>query len=110
MPLPPLAVDRPPHMPEADFQALGRQAVELEGVFLNTLVAEMFSSLDTEGAFGGGYAEETWRGMMAEQYATAFARAGGIGLADTILADLIATQATALSASDPQSAAGAYAQ
>jgi peptidoglycan hydrolase FlgJ len=66
--------------------------VELEGVFLNTLMKEMFSSLDTEGDFGGGFGEETWRGMQAEQLASAMAEAGGIGLADAILADLLAVQ------------------
>lgn len=73
---------------------LRQQATELEGVFLNTLIKEMFASVETEGDFGGGYAEETWRGMQAEQLANAMAEAGGIGLADALLADLIALQAS----------------
>ena len=71
---------------------LRSQATELEGVFLNTLMKEMFASLETEDGFGGGYAEETWRGMQAEQMASAMAEAGGIGLADSILGDLLALQ------------------
>lgn len=77
---------------------LGRmrqQAEELEGVFLNTLMKEMFSSIDTEGDFGGGFAEETWRGMQAEQFASSMAETGGIGLADALVADLIALQEAA---------------
>jgi flagellar protein FlgJ len=75
------------------FDKMRAQATELEGVFLNTLMKEMFSSLSTEeDSFGGGYAEETWRGMQAEQMAAAMAEAGGIGLADSILADLLALQ------------------
>lgn len=71
-----------------------RQAVELEGVFLNTLMKEMFASLGAgESNFGGGYAEQTWRDMQAEQMAAAMADAGGIGLADAIVADLLALQA-----------------
>jgi Rod binding domain-containing protein len=73
------------------------------------LVGEMFSSLPSDGPFGGGFAEETWRSMMAEEYANAFAEAGGIGLADSILGELVAAQ-TAIPAPDPQSAAGAYAR
>ena len=69
-----------------------QQAEELEGVFLNTLMKEMFSSIDSEGDFGGGFAEETWRGMQAEQFAASMAAAGGIGLADSLMADLIALQ------------------
>lgn len=73
---------------------LREKAEELEGVFLNTLVSQMFSSLDTDGAFGGGYAEETWRSMQSEQYADMMAKSGGIGLADQIMADLLAIQET----------------
>jgi flagellar protein FlgJ len=80
--------------------ALGRvrqQATELEGVFLNTLMKEMFASLQTEGDFGGGFAEETWRGMQAEQFAGVMAESGGIGLADSLMSDLLALQESAQS-------------
>jgi flagellar protein FlgJ len=77
------------------YERLRQHATDLEGVFLNTLMKEMFSSLQTEAdSFGGGFAEETWRGMQAEQMAAAMAEAGGIGLADAILGDLIALQAS----------------
>lgn len=76
--------------------ALGKakaQARELEGVFLNTLMKEMLSSLKTdEGSFGGGFAEETWRGLQAEQFANAMAEAGGIGLAESLVTDILAAQ------------------
>ena len=72
-----------------------QQAEELESVFLSTLMKEMFSNIDSKGTFGGGFAEETWRGMQAEQYAAVMAEAGGIGLADTLMADLIALQEAA---------------
>lgn len=69
-----------------------QKAEELEAVFLNTLVSEMFSSIDTEGDFGGGYAEETWRGMQSEQYAATMAKTGGIGIADQIMRSLLQVQ------------------
>jgi len=85
------------------------QAIELEGVFLNTLVGQMFSSLDTESEFGGGYAEETWRSMQAEQIANTIARNGGIGLADQIMADLITIQEGSGNATpNPKTTNGAY--
>jgi peptidoglycan hydrolase FlgJ len=75
------------------YERLRKQAVELEGVFLNTLMKEMFSSIKTdEGSFGGGFAEETWRGMQAEQFAGALAETGGIGLADQLMGDLLRLQ------------------
>jgi flagellar protein FlgJ len=75
------------------YERLHKQAVELEGVFLNTLMKEMFSSIDTsEESFGGGFAEETWRGMQAEQFANTLAEKGGIGLADNLMSDLLRMQ------------------
>lgn len=68
------------------------QAEELEGVFLNTLMSQMFSSIDTEGDFGGGFAEQTWRSMQSEQYAAAMAESGGIGLADQLVSELLLIQ------------------
>ena len=75
------------------YEKLHKQAVELEGVFLNTLMKEMFSSINTdEDSFGGGFAEETWRGMQSEQFASALAEKGGIGLADQLMSDLLRMQ------------------
>ena len=75
------------------YEKLHKQAVELEGVFLNTLMKEMFSSIDTsDESFGGGFAEETWRGMQAEQFANSLAEKGGIGLADNLMGDLLRMQ------------------
>ncbi|AEQ51883.1 rod-binding protein [Pelagibacterium halotolerans] len=97
----------PAHHSMPGYANLREKAVELEGVFLNTLVSEMFKGLETDSMFGGGYAEETWRGMMAEQYAAEMAQAGGIGIADQMVAALIETQAAQDSA--PQlSSMGAY--
>lgn len=74
-----------------------QQAEDLEGVFLQTLVKEMFATTRQSGetGFGGGFAEETWRGLQAEEMAGAMARAGGIGLADQIVADLLFVQQAA---------------
>jgi flagellar protein FlgJ len=75
------------------YEKLRKQAVDLEGVFLNTLMKEMFSSIKTdEASFGGGFAEETWRGMQAEQFSNAIAETGGIGLADQLMGDLLRLQ------------------
>jgi flagellar protein FlgJ len=75
------------------YEKMHKQATELEGVFLNTLMKEMFSSIKAdEASFGGGFAEETWRGMQAEQFAGALAEQGGIGLADQLMGDLLRLQ------------------
>lgn len=87
---------------------LRAKAEELEGVFLNTLVSQMFSSIETRGAFGGGYAEETWRSMQAEHYAGMLAQNGGIGLADQIVAALLSHQEASPASPPTPSRSGAY--
>ena len=72
---------------------LKSQAQELEGVFLNTLMKQMFSSLHADKDLGGGgFGEDTWRDMQAEQMANSVSEAGGIGLADSIMGDLLKIQ------------------
>jgi len=88
---------RPPATPlPANIEQLKSQAKELEGVFLNTLLKEMFSGIKTDkDSFGGGFAEETWRGMQSEQLSNQIAENGGLGIADALLGDLIAMQEAA---------------
>ena len=75
------------------YARLHQQAKDLEGVFLNTLMKEMFSSIKTDDKdMGGGFAEETWRGMQAEQFSIAMADQGGIGLADQLMPTLLKLQ------------------
>ena len=45
--------------------------------------------------FGGGFAGETWRSMLAERLAEALAQRGGVGIARTLAATLGAASATA---------------
>ncbi len=92
VPLPKSKID--PH--SATYQKLMHQAKDLEGVFLNTLMKEMFSSVsddDQNSDTGdGGFAQGTWRDMQAEQLANAVADQGGIGLADQLMPSLLAMQ------------------
>ena len=73
-----------------------KQAEEFEGVFLNTLTKELFSSIKTdESVMGGGFGEETWRSMQSEQLAATMAQNGGLGIAEQLLPDLLAMQEAA---------------
>ena len=76
-------------------QTIRTQAEELEGVFLNMLTKEMFASIKGDENFGGGFGEETWRSMQAEQLANTMAQSGGIGLADDLMGQMIALQEAA---------------
>ncbi|WDQ98997.1 rod-binding protein [Devosia sp. J2-20] len=77
----------------AQIARVQQQAQELEGVFLNTLTKQLFTSLKTdESAMGGGFGEETWRSMQAEQMADTLSQNGGLGIAEQLLPDLLAMQ------------------
>lgn len=88
----PVSIFAPAQQSVGPLARIRAQAEELEGVFLNTLVSQMFSSIDARGEFGGGFAEETWRSMQSEQIAGAMAQSGGIGLADQLVAELMKLQ------------------
>lgn len=80
----------------AQIARVRQQAEEFEGVFLNTLTKELFSSIKTdESAMGGGFGEETWRSMQSEQLAASMAQNGGLGIAEQLLPDLLAMQEAA---------------
>ena len=67
----------------------------MEGVFLNMLTMELFASIKGDENFGGGFGEETWRSMQAEQLANSMAQNGGIGIADDLMGQMIALQEAA---------------
>jgi len=67
-------------------------AQEFEAAFLAQMLKPMFEGLATDGMFGGGKAEGTWRGFLVDAMAKQTARAGGVGLADTVMAEMIRMQ------------------
>ena len=67
-------------------------AEDFEASFLTQMLKPMFDSLSTEAPFGGGEAEGTWRGFLVEAMAKQTVKAGGIGLTDTIVAEMIKMQ------------------
>lgn len=74
-------------------KAQARQVAEqFEGIFINQMLSGMFEGLGQEDPFNGGYAEETYRGLMTETYADTIAKSGGIGIADNIMRELIGLQ------------------
>lgn len=68
------------------------KAQEFEAQFLAQMLQPMFKGLDAEAPFGGGHAEEMWRGMQVEEYGKAIAKQGGIGIADMVLREMIKAQ------------------
>jgi flagellar protein FlgJ len=67
-------------------------AEKFEAVFLNNMFQEMFTGIDGDGPFGGSGALKVWRSFMTDQYATSFAKAGGIGIAPMIYDAILKAQ------------------
>ena len=82
-----------PNAQSAQSTARMRQTAEqFEASFLAQMLKPMFEGLETDGPFGGGEAEGTWRSFMIDEMAKTTVRAGGIGMADTVLAEMIRMQ------------------
>ncbi len=76
----------------ADHQTMRRKALEMEALFLSQMLQPMFKEFSTEAPFGGGPGEEMWRSLQVDEFGKAMARAGGIGLADAVMREMLAIQ------------------
>lgn len=87
---------KPPSLPDgvsqAEYDAIRKTATDFESMMLGELLSPMFEGLETEGPFGGGQAEKTWRGLMVREYGNEISRSGGIGIADQIVRQLLNSQ------------------
>lgn len=70
-------------------------AQDFESVYLAQMLAPMFNTVEVDSEFGGGQAEETWRGIMVEELGKQIARSGGIGLAPVVEREMLRLQEVA---------------
>jgi Rod binding domain-containing protein len=75
-----------------DLNKMRDKAQEFEAVFLSQMLKPVFESIDTDGPFGGGQAESMWRSLMVDEYGKSMAKAGGIGLADSVMSEMLRLQ------------------
>lgn len=78
--------------PNAQSARMRETAEKFEASFLSQMLKPMFEGLQTDGPFGGGEAEGTWRSFLIDEMAKKTVQAGGIGLADTVMAEMIRMQ------------------
>ncbi|WP_049973817.1 rod-binding protein [Azospirillum sp. B4] len=97
-----------------DDAAIDKAAKEFESVFISQMLQHMWEGVKVDENFGGGHAEEMFRGMMIEEQAKAITKGGGLGIANAIKQEMVRMQEKAAGADPlrrPQGAAGnAYAQ
>jgi flagellar protein FlgJ len=67
-------------------------AEAFEASFLSQMLKPMFEGLSTDGLFGGGQAEATWRSFMLDEMAKKTVASGGIGLAGPVMDEMLKMQ------------------
>lgn len=67
-------------------------AKEFEAVFISQMLTPMFEGIETDGIFGGGHAEKIYQSMMIEEYGKLITQTGGLGISDSVKAQIIELQ------------------
>lgn len=81
-----------PGLDSKDPRAMRQAAQEFEAVFLSQMFGHVFENMKTDSVFGGGQAEKVYRSLLVDEYGKTMARAGGIGIADAVLAQMLRQQ------------------
>lgn len=76
----------------ADMQKIKKTAQEFEAVFIAEMLRPMFENIDAAEPFGGGNGAKIYRDMQVDEYGKAISKNGGIGLADSIMREMIKMQ------------------
>jgi len=82
----------PKPTPSADYGKMAKKAEEFEAFFLSQMLQPMFQNIEAAEPFGGGNAERMWRSMQVDELGKAFAKAGGIGLAQSVMKEMLRLQ------------------
>ena len=67
-------------------------AKAFEATFISQMLKPMFDGLSTDGLFGGGQAEATWRSFLLDEIAKKTVAAGGVGLSSTVMGEMLKMQ------------------
>ena len=71
---------------------LRKVAEDFEAVFIGQMLQPLFQNLGAEEPFGSGESESMWRSMQVDEYGKAIVKAGGIGITDTVLKEMLKLQ------------------
>ena len=72
-----------------------RKAAEsFEAFFISQMLSDMFAGIETDPLFGGGPGETVFRSLMIDEYGISLASTGGVGIADSVLAEIVRIQET----------------
>ena len=75
-----------------DIEKTRKAVEEFEAFFISQTFEQMYATVPVNETFGGGNAEKIFRSMLIDEYGKMTAKAGGIGLTDQIMAQLLQQQ------------------
>ncbi|WP_407698078.1 rod-binding protein [Stakelama tenebrarum] len=88
-----LPAARGPQMPQVTASSpQAETAQQFEAVFLGQMFQLMLENSGEAGEFSGGSAEQVFRGVLAEKLGNEVAKRGGIGLAPTVMDQILRLQ------------------
>lgn len=76
----------------ANLESVRKTAKDFEAFFLTQMMEYMFEGIATDGAFGGGFSEGIFRSFMLQEYGKTLANAGGFGLGDAVMKEILTLQ------------------
>jgi flagellar protein FlgJ len=79
-------------LPPKVLAKINEQAQQFEAMFMSQMLQFMWSGIETNDYFGGGAGEDAWRGQLLQEYGSVSAKAGNLGIADAVRAELIKAQ------------------
>ncbi|GAB5352470.1 rod-binding protein [Qipengyuania sp. 483] len=88
----PSALPTAPDPSGASHADIAKTAKEFEAVFLGEMSKLMLESVELGDQFSGGHAEQIFRGILAEKLGGEIARRGGVGLAPSVMEQMIRMQ------------------
>lgn len=77
---------------KADEAQARKVAQDFESFFLSQMLQPMFKEVRPEEPFDGGPGEDVWKSFQIDEFGKAIARAGGIGIADMVMREILKTQ------------------
>lgn len=78
-------------MKQASYEDVKKSVQDFEAFFLTQAFETMYNTVPVNENFGGGNGEKIFRSMLMQEYGKMTAQAGGIGLTNEIMAQLVAS-------------------
>lgn len=72
-----------------------KTAQDFEAFFMSQMFEFMSAGIKTDGPFGGGKGEATWRSFLNDQYGREMAKNGGIGISKMVYSQMLKIQEAA---------------